>query len=119
MPASIRFSCPINHTTELVLYSVCNGDIVLLTKTIVPSYSQIHTDPLSWKGMIDKAWFSRRFAPLATLVDEVADQSLNPMVTHFNKKINDTTAKLIGKQRRKRKTALSLRSLIFVTKHET
>ena len=42
------------------------------------------------------------FAPLATLVDEIAD--LDSMVTHFNKAVTDTAAELLGKQRRKRKT---------------
>ena len=40
-----------------------------------------------------------RFAPLATLVDE--DTDLDSMVTHFNKAVTDTAAKLLGKQRRK------------------
>ena len=40
-----------------------------------------------------------RFAPLATLVDEDAD--LDFMVTHFNKAVTDTAAKLLGKQCRK------------------
>ena len=35
------------------------------------------------------------------LVAEDAD--LDSMVTHFNKAVNDTTAELLGKQRRKRK----------------
>ena len=38
---------------------------------------------------------------LATLVDE--DTDLDSIVTHFNKAVTDTAAKLPGKQRRKRK----------------
>ena len=45
--------------------------------------------------------FCGRFAPLATLVVEHTD--LDSMVTHFNKTVTDTTAELLGKQRRKRK----------------
>ena len=42
-----------------------------------------------------------RFAPLARLVDEVAN--LDSMVIHFNKAVTDTAAELLGKQRRERK----------------
>ena len=45
------------------------------------------------------------FAPLIMLVDEDAD--LDSMVTNFNKAVTDTTAELLGKQRRKRKPLVS------------
>ena len=63
-----------------------------------------------------QATIGRRFAPLATLVDEDAD--LDSMATHFNKTVTDTAAELLGKQRR-RSPGLPLRSLIYVTKDET
>ena len=63
-----------------------------------------------------QATIDGRFAPLATLADEDAD--LDSMVTHFNKTVTDTAAELPGKQRRKRKLWLRLRSLIFVTKDD-
>ena len=52
-----------------------------------------------------------RFAPLATLEDE--DTDLDSMDTHFNKAGTDTAAELLGKQRRKRKPSVTLRSFIF------
>ena len=57
------------------------------------------------------------FAPLASLVDE--DAYLDSMVTHFNKAVFGTAAELLGKQRRKRKSGLPMRSLIYVTQDET
>ena len=48
-----------------------------------------------------QATIGGRFAPLAMLVDEDAD--LDSMDTHSNKAVTDTTAELLGKQRRKRK----------------
>ena len=48
-----------------------------------------------------QATIGGRFAPLVTLVDEDAD--LDSMITLFNKAVIDTAAKLLGKQRRKRK----------------
>ena len=48
-----------------------------------------------------QATIDGRFAPLATLVDE--DVDLHSIITHFNKAVTDTTAELLGKQRRKRK----------------
>ena len=49
-----------------------------------------------------KATIGGRFQPLATLVDE--DANLDSMATHFNKAVTDTTAELLGKKRRKRKS---------------
>ena len=48
-----------------------------------------------------EAIIGSRFASLASLVDDYAD--LDSMVTHFNNAVIDTAAKLLGKQRRKRK----------------
>ena len=56
-----------------------------------------------------QATIGNRFASLATLVDEDAD--LDSMVTHFNKSVTDTTAELLGKQRRKRKPWVTLEIL--------
>ena len=50
-----------------------------------------------------------RVAPLAILADENAD--LDSMVTHFNKAVTDTSAELLGKQRRKRKPWTTLEIL--------
>ena len=52
-----------------------------------------------------QATIGGRFAPLAILVDEDAD--LYSMVTHFNKAVTDTSAELLGKQRRKRKSCVT------------
>ena len=64
-----------------------------------------------------QATIGGRFVPLSTLVDEDAD--LDSLVTNFNKAVTDTAAEVLGKQRRKRKPWITLRSLIFVTNDET
>ena len=56
-----------------------------------------------------QATIGGRFAPLATLVDE--DAVLDSVATHFNKSVTDTTAKRLGKQRRKRKPWVSTETL--------
>ena len=50
-----------------------------------------------------------RFAPLATLVNE--DAVLDSTYTHFKKAVSNTATELLGKQRRKRKTPVTLEML--------
>ena len=55
----------------------------------------------STEGSAFQATIGGRFELLVTLVDEDAD--LDSMVTHLNKAVTDTAAKLRGKQRRKKR----------------
>ena len=66
--------------------------------------------------IVFQATIAGRFAPPVTLVDANADP--DSMVTNFSKAVTDTAAGHFGKQRRKRKPWVTLRSFIFLTKRK-
>ena len=59
------------------------------------------------------ATIGSRFAPLATLVDDAE------LDAHFNKAVTDTTAELLGKQRRKRKPWVTPEDLMKKSQKES